>query len=268
MTGKLVKAETSCSRCGEVDRVFAVPQIADSSRVRRLWAFCPNERTDRTGHQLEHPYLTCDEYLAEFPELASDKDRRPAKYRISRARRYEILQRDGYRCVFCRIRLEQYSHPGDAALSDPQILAAVLEAERIARVATPVPVGEVLADGQFEGTVADLEDRALFVADADHLYPVDWLGDMAEAIDEADRRRILRKCAKDWLVATCPDCNGGRYWNPDSPRTMLGVYARHLFTNKPDDGAYEDLADFITALKVYAFMRQTRTMPTRKNAAG
>jgi hypothetical protein len=263
MGGKLVEAETDCKLCGQVDRVFAVAEV--QPHQRRLWAFCPKDPTGRLGHSLTNKFLDCDSYVAEFPELERQRAHRPAKYRIGQARRYQILQRDGYRCVFCRYAIERRQHPGDVALAIPEVLADVLADERARGLASPMPVGAVPA----KGTVEDVEERVLFHVDADHVFPVDWFEELSALVDPKDgRTRIMRKCGKEWIVATCPACNGGRYWYPDSPRTMLGVYARHLYGLQKDPEAdLQDLLDFAKALRSYAYLRTTRLKPRKPASA-
>jgi hypothetical protein len=246
-----VDRKTTCPSCGELAFVLAKAQV---SPFRRIWAFCPNA-PDQDGHRLSDLFIGIDAKMVElFPELGEVSGNRPAWARISTTDRYAILQRDGFRCVFCRRAFETGEHP----LSAPQTTRS--PSERL--FTTPAVFG---ANAVVETDTAFTE-RLLFGANADHILPYAYHAEILSNTPAPKHSAMRARLGQQWAVASCPQCDVGRYHAPMSSRTLLEIYARHLFERSgvPD---WDDFDAFRVALKQYAYIRRAEPRPLKESGA-
>ncbi len=201
--------------------------------------------TDQIAARCEHDtfvkFLSKEKYGHEFG-LGSSRDtsRQPNWYRINERRRFEILERDGFACVWCR---------------EPASEERVEEVRSIA-VLRSRDVGdgtEIVEWGIDEVS----SEKTFFGHDADHLFT---LSDI-ELLRSHVKQTAIDCMAKEWIVASCARCNRGRRDNPTPMRSMLSVYARHLFerSGKPD---WEELTLFAATARMLAFRRAARATGT------
>jgi hypothetical protein len=168
-----------------------------------------------------------------------DPSKQPTWYRVNERRRFEILGRDGFACVWCR---------------EPIAEDRITEVRAEALGATP---------GQFDASL-DWEfqdvDRVFFGHDADHLFTISDYTVLQSHL----KRDALNLIAKEWIVTSCERCNRGRRSQPFSARALIAIYARHLFerSGKPD---WDELATFSQAARLLGMQR---SQPQSTGTAG
>lgn len=205
---------TSC--CPRPTHVFAVYRSA----INQIAAWCE--------HGVKIKSLRLSDYGGEFDvapkELGSSSY--PSWYRVNERMRFEILERDGFACVWCR-------EPIPRTQGLPSVGAVALE------------------DLSSTGGIAELgvdqvpEQPEFFAHDADHLFTLDD----HELLKGHVKATTLKKVEKEWIVTSCERCNRGRRNDVTSTRTMLSVYARHLFerSGQPD---WDELAEFVLVMRM------------------
>jgi hypothetical protein len=237
---KRLERAAKCAICGPVQFFFVSARTAP----RGVFSHCPNAPDDRRHFLEKMVQVGIDTEIVElFPELGRVSDNRPTYARIGTGLRFAVLQRDGFRCVFCRRLVEVRANPA-------------YELDRASTVVIS-DVREAFPMRPIEESQQDFGDRLLFGAEADHIFDVTWHSELFELVPKQKLASIRRKCGKEWLVATCPECNGGRHWASASMKVLFEIYARHLFerSGAPD---FADLDDFRLTLEKYAFLRRTR----------
>jgi hypothetical protein len=180
-------------------------------------------------------HLNKSKYGHEFGISSSTTGTRkqPSWYRISERLRFDVLERDGFFCVWCGERAGEQR---------------IVDVRAIAQLGARDLDGEA---GIVEWGVDEVDsEKTFFGHDADHLFtPSD-----VELVRGHVKATTLDIMAREWIVASCARCNRGRRENPSPVRALLAVYARHLLerTGKPD---WEDLTLFAATARMVALRR-------------
>jgi hypothetical protein len=210
---------TSC--CPAPTHVFAVYRPA----INQIAAWCE--------HGVKIKSLRISDYGGEFDVAPKDlgSSSQPSWYRVNERVRFEILERDGFACVWCREPIPRTQGP-------PSVSEVAVEELSSADAIAELDVDEVQ------------EQREFFAHDADHLFTLDD----HDLLKGHVKATTLKKIAKEWIVASCERCNRGRRGEATSIRTILSVYARHLFerSGQPD---WDELTEFVSAVKMLRFRR-------------